>query len=153
MTKSYGEVFWILVVAGAITLVGNLVGFKINPADALVGMLLIIAIVMVGYTLQQLLRRIGVQLPSIAYISLVGILITYPAFPGSDWFFATIGKVQFLALTTPVLAYAGIAIGRDLDAFARLGWKIIVVALLVFTGTFIGSAVIAELLLRMTGQV
>ncbi|HIT03733.1 MAG TPA: DUF340 domain-containing protein, partial [Candidatus Caccocola faecipullorum] len=39
--------------------------------------------------------------------------------------------------------------GKDIDALKSQGWKIVVVGLFVFVGTFIGSAVIAEVVLRM----
>ena len=33
----------------------------------------------------------------------------------------------------------------------RSGWKILIIAFLVFTGTYVGSALIAEITLRITG--
>ena len=66
---------------------------------------------------------------------------------------AYIAKVNFLALTTPILAYAGIGIGKDMDAFLKSGWRIFIVACAVFFGTFLGSAIIAEVILKMLGQI
>jgi len=58
-----------------------------------------------------------------------------------------------MALCTPILAYAGIAIGKDLDEFKKQGVTIVIVAILTFIGTFIGSAVIAQVVLKATGQI
>jgi hypothetical protein len=144
------ESFKILVIVAVVTLVGNLAGFKINPIEALPGMLILFGIVMLGLLLSKI---IPTKLPSIVYISLIGIILTVPGFPGSAWFTEQAGKVQFLALCTPILAYAGIASGKDLDDFKKLGWRIMVVSLFTFVGTFIGSAIIAQIVLKLTGQI
>ena len=62
-------------------------------------------------------------------------------------------KVNFLALTTPILAYAGVALGKDLDMLKKTGWRIVVVSFVVFIGTYIGSAVIAQVVLKMIGEI
>ncbi len=144
------ENFRILVIVAVVTLVGNLAGFKINPIEALPGMLILLGIVMLGLLLSKIIPS---KLPSIVYISLIGIILTVPGFPGSAWFTEQAGKVQFLALCTPILAYAGIASGKDLDDFKKLGWRIMVVSLFTFVGTFIGSAIIAQIVLKLTGQI
>lgn len=144
------ENFRILVIVAVVTLVGNLAGFKINHIEALPGMLILLGIVMLGLLLSKIIPS---KLPSIVYISLIGIILTVPGFPGSAWFTEQAGKVQFLALCTPILAYAGIASGKDLDDFKKLGWRIMVVSLFTFVGTFIGSAIIAQIVLKLTGQI
>jgi hypothetical protein len=59
-----------------------------------------------------------------------------------------LGSVNFLAIVTPVLAYAGLALTkRELAMFRQAGWKLVIIALMVFTGTFVSSAIIADLLL------
>ncbi|MCL5426529.1 MAG: hypothetical protein M1154_13060, partial [Gammaproteobacteria bacterium] len=71
-----------------------------------------------------------------------------PFFPGNGWIIARLAEVDFLAVVTPVLAYAGLALtGREFAMFKQTGWKLVIVALLVFTGTFIGSAVVAHIML------
>jgi hypothetical protein len=72
---------------------------------------------------------------------------------GAAFINAAMTKVSFMSLTTPILAYAGIAIGKDLGVFKKSGWRIVVLACAVFIGTFIGSAIIAELVLRLLGQI
>ena len=50
-----------------------------------------------------------------------------------------------MALITPMLAFAGLSIAKDIPAFRRLGWRIVVVSLTAGFGTFIGAVFIAEL--------
>ena len=82
----------------------------------------------------------------LAAIALAGILMA-KVLPGN------IPKIGFVSLCTPILAYAGVAIGKDLDAFAKNGWRIVVLACVVFTGTYIGSAIIAQAILKYLGQI
>ncbi|WP_104203089.1 hypothetical protein [Billgrantia saliphila] len=112
---------------------------------ALPGMLILYAMVMIGLVIG---RFVPFYLPSVAWVSLVSIVVTLPAFPGSGWIVGQLSHVDFLAVVTPVLAYAGLALtGREFTMFRQTGWKLVIVSLLVFTGTFVASAVIANLLL------
>jgi hypothetical protein len=47
-------------------------------------------------------------------------------------------------LTTPILAFAGLSIAKDVPAFRRLGWRIVVASLSASAGTFIAATVIAQ---------
>lgn len=140
----------VFLVTAVLALIGNNIGFDVNPLEALPGMVLLFIVVLLGYWLSQISP---IRLPSIAYISALAIVASIPGFPGSAYFNANVANVQFLALTTPVLAYTGISIGKDLDTFRRQGLKIVIAALLTFLGTYIGSAVIAEVVLRLTGVI
>ncbi|MDT8896479.1 DUF3100 domain-containing protein [Halomonas sp. I1] len=113
--------------------------------EALPGMLILYVMTMIGLVVT---RYAPFYLPGVAWVSLVSILMTLPWIPGNAWLVEQLGAVSFLAIVTPVLAYAGLALSsRELTMFRQAGWKLILIALLVFTGTFIASAVIADLLL------
>lgn len=148
MLKNIQEWVLLLGIFGITALVGNWAGYDILPLAAVPGMITLIVICLAGFILREL---IPVNFPSIAYISLIGVLVSMPWFPGSEKVVEWTTEVQLLALATPILAYAGIAIGRSWTDFVKLGWKTIVVATLVMLGTFLGSAVIAELILRFQG--
>ena len=66
--------------------------------------------------------------------------------PGAqaDQVIALVNKVNFLPFTTVILAMAGLSILKDLPAFRKLGWKIVVVSLAANAGTFLGATMIAE---------
>lgn len=113
--------------------------------DALPGMLILYVMVIIGLVMGRLCPF---YLPSVAWVSLISIIATLPVFPGSEWIIAQLAAVNFLAVVTPVLAYAGLALtGREFAMFKQAGWKLVIVSLLVFTGTFIGSAVVAHIML------
>lgn len=146
----FKNTFFILLIIGFLSLVGNLVGAKHNMIEALPGMLLLIAICLGGIGLSKI---IPIKIPAVAYIVTLGCILTYPGFPASQVISKYIAKVNFLALTTPILAYVGISIGKDLDTFKKSGWRIIVLSCVIFIGTYLGSAIIAQLILKSIGQI
>lgn len=146
----FSDAFRIFVITGLIALVGNFIGFKVNPIDAIPGMFILLILVCIGYILAKVSP---VKLPSIAYISALAIIASIPGVPGAEYVIKYVGKVQFLALCTPILAYAGISIGKDMESFKKQGVKIILTAFLTFIGTFVGSAIIAQVILKLTGVI
>ncbi|MEQ6888768.1 DUF3100 domain-containing protein [Halomonas sp. CS7] len=120
----------------------------VNGTDlitALPGMLILYAMTMLGLVIT---RFAPFYLPGVAWVSLVSIVMTLPWFPGNAWLTEQLSAVNFLAIVTPVLAYAGLALSpRELVMFRKAGWKLVIIAMLVFTGTFLASALIADLLL------
>ncbi|MFZ0370731.1 MAG: hypothetical protein WAM07_14135 [Halobacillus sp.] len=148
MLKNIQEWSLLLIIFGVTSLLGNWMGYDIMPLTAAPGMLVLVLVCLAGFILHRL---IPIEFPGVAYIAIIGVLISMPWMPGADYIVAWTNEVQLLALTTPILAYAGIAIGRSWTDFVRLGWRTIVVASLVLLGTFLGSALISELILSLQG--
>ena len=135
----------LLAVICIVLLLSNWVGQGVNPISALPAMLILFACCIVGVLLKEV---IPVNVPAIAWISIVAILISLPQFPMSEYVLVETEKLGVLQLITPVLAYAGFAISQmEVNLFKKSGFKIAVVALLTFTGTFLGSAIIAQAML------
>lgn len=150
MKLSFKDPIIITVIVAILILVGNFVGYKINPVTAFPGMLILFLIVLVGLWITKIMPG---KLPAVVYVSLLGIVLTMPWFPLGNKIAELTSQVNFLALTTPILGYAGISMGKDLDSFKKNGFKIIIVSIFVFVGTYIGSAVIAHVVLKLTGQI
>lgn len=93
------------------------------------------------------------NIPAAAWVVTIGCILTYPSVPGAAYISAAVGKVGFVQLCTPILAYAGIAIAKDLDVFAQSSWRIVLVSVVVFVGTYLGSAIIAQGILKMIGLI
>lgn len=148
MLKNIQEWTLLLLVFGVTALFGNWAGYDILPLAAIPGMIVLILICLAGFILREL---IPINFPSIAYISIIGVIVSMPWVPGAEKIVEWTNEVELLALATPILAYAGIAIGRSWTDFMKLGWKTIIVGSLVMLGTFLGSAIIAEIILRIQG--
>ncbi|MCY7008441.1 DUF340 domain-containing protein [Fusobacterium simiae] len=140
----------ILIITGVLTLVGNFVGFKVSPIEAIPGILILILIAFIGILLSKI---VPIKIPSVAYIVTLATILTIPGMPMAELISGYTAKVNFLALCTPILAYAGIYTGKNLDTLKKTGWKIFIVALFVMLGTYLGSAIIAQVILKMLGQI
>ena len=73
--------------------------------------------------------------------------------PAREFVIASANSINFTAPLTLVGAYAGISIGDQIKSFVKQGWKMILVGVVVMTGTFIGSAVIAQVVMMITGTI
>lgn len=140
----------ILLICGFLSLVANVIGTNAGFVEAIPGMAILIALALLGIWLGKVLPG---GIPGVAYVVTIGCILTYPGFPGSAIISAAVAKVGFLQLCTPILAYAGIAICKDLDVFANSSWRIVLISCVVFIGTYIGSAIIAQLILKLIGQI
>ena len=109
------------------------------------GLAIIIAAVIVGHGIYTLTKGI---LPAVVWVSLLAMALTYPGMPFSAEIAALTGKINFLALATPLLAFAGLSIAKDVPVFRRLGWRIVIVSLMANAGTFIGATFIAQFFLH-----
>ncbi len=132
------------------SLFSNVLGTSATVMESIPGLVMLAIIALLGILMARYLPG---NIPSVAYIVTLGCILTYPGVPGSAFITEHVSKVGFIALCTPLLAYAGIAIGKDLDTFKKNGWRIVVLACVVFTGTYIGSAIIAQALLKFLGQI
>lgn len=141
----------ILILTGLFIAVGNVIGYKVDWYSSLAGISIIVVIGLIGVAVSKL--PLLKKLPMVFWISIVAIIASLPAFPGSAWIIETTKKVQFLAVTTPLLAYAGLSLGKDIELFKKLSWKIVPVTLAVITGTFLFAAVIAQFVLTWEGAI
>jgi hypothetical protein len=129
------------IATGVFALVGNWLAYRNAPLDALPGLAIMVAVVAAGYACYRLA---GSKIPAVCWVSLVGMIATYPGVPYATEIAALTGKINFLALTTPMLAFAGLSIAKDIPAFRLLGWPIVVTSLMANAGTFFGATVIAQ---------
>lgn len=141
----------VICIAAIITAVGNVMDGKHLFSDSLVGVAILAVLATIGALISNL--PYTNKLPMVFWVSLVGVIASLPGMPGQEWIIAKTSQVTFLATTTPVLAYAGLSLGKDLGAFRRLSWRIIPVALAVTAGTFICSTALAQLVLHLEGLI
>ncbi|PUU86296.1 MAG: hypothetical protein CI947_2516, partial [Halanaerobium sp.] len=74
-----------------------------------------------------------------------------PFMPTADLFLKYTNEVNFLGTTTPILAFAGISVGNKIEKLKKLSWKVFIVAIAVFIGTYFGSAIVAHIVLKLQG--
>ena len=150
--KYFVQQLGLLLMVSVIIILTNVIGYKMPVKDSIIGVLLLSAISLIGLTISKFMSRF-VKLPSMMYVSLLGLLLACPVSPVKDIVVGTTTPVAFLAPATALGAFAGISLGKDLKDFAKMGWKLVLITLFVITGTFIFSALDADIVLKMTGAI
>ncbi|MEW8972796.1 MAG: hypothetical protein AB2375_01265 [Tissierellaceae bacterium] len=145
------KTFAILALIGLIMTIGINIGYKADIVSIFKGVLILTVISIIGYILAKI---IPIKFPAVGWVAIIGIILSIPDFlPINNIILKNVENIPFIATATPALAFAGIAVGKDWEAFKKIGWKGIVVSLLVLTGTLLGSALMAEIILRALGKI
>ena len=140
----------VLLITAVISIIGNLVGYKVSVIDALPGMIILVLFAATGIVMAKV---IPLKIPQVAYIVTLAAVLTIPGVPGAETITKYVAKVNFLALATPILGYAGIYTGKNIDTLKKTGWRIFIIGIAVMIGTYLSSAIIAHIVLRMLGQI
>lgn len=107
---------------------------------------------MVGIIISDLMQRIPFKairdFPILGWVSLTSLACCLI----SDFFVEAIQAVDFLSITTPILTFAGISVANRLTDLRKTSWKIAVVAIFVFSGAYLCSALLAQFGLFLAGN-
>ena len=136
------EWIFILAIAGLGMMTANFIGFDVAFQDSLPGVLVLLGIALCA-----------AGLSAVMYCSILGLLCACPISPISAFVIEAAGKINFTAPLTMVGAFAGMSISNQLKTFLKQGWKLIVITILVMTGTFFGSLCIAQVVLQLTNAI
>lgn len=148
--KTVLEWIGILLIFSVMTSIGNYVGFNYPLQEALIGMFILCFISLIGLIIEKILPW---NVPSILYISIIGLLVALPWSPIAPTVIYYTSKVDLISITAILLAYAGIAMGKDLKEFKKVGLRGIIVTCFVIFGTYFASALIAQVVLSYTGMI
>ena len=131
----HGILNWIflLTIFSIITAIGNYLGYHHPMEQSLVGMAILSLITLAGVWME---RYLPLNVSSILYISIIGIILAFPGMPTSKFVLHYVSQVELLSIVTVFLAYVGIGMGKSWDEFKALGWKAIVVTVLVIAATY-----------------
>lgn len=109
---------------------------------SLAGMIILTLITLVGYFLSYVVPV--KKISAVLWISIIAILVASPISPVSDFVVKSVDNVSINAIITPILAYAGIIIGKDWGAFKKVGARGIIVSIFVIIGTFLISSLLGD---------
>ena len=93
------------------------------------------------------------DLPGFAWATLVAFFLTLPVSPLSDTIVELMSSYSFGLVGIPLLSFAGIAVGEQLDVFRKLSWKIVIISFVVMASTYFGSAAISNIILLAKGLI
>lgn len=146
----------IFVISASITMVGNCINTitdkhpdtYVSVLEGIPGLLILLGIAFAGSILGMLISKI----PAVIWITILGIILAMPYNTITGPVVAEqVGKLGLLSTSAPILAYAGVSIGKDWIEFKKIGLKGVLVALLVIVGTYVGSALVAQIILSIQG--
>lgn len=150
------QYFLVFVISAFITLIGNCINTITdqNPDTftsvlaGIPGVSILVAIAFAGSIMGMLIPKI----PTIIWITLIGILLAMPYNVITGPVVAEqVNKIGLLSTSAPILGYAGVSIGMDWIKFKKIGLRGIFIALLVMIGTYVGSSLIAQIILSYQG--
>lgn len=146
----HGILNWILLLTifSIIVVVGNYIGYNHPIVDSLIGMAILSIITLVGVWME---RYLPLNISSIIYISIIGIVLAFPGMPTSEALLYYVSQVELISIVTVFLAYVGIGMGKSWDEFKALGPKAVIITILVIASTYLGSAIVANIILVLTG--
>lgn len=146
----HGVFNWILLLTifSIITAIGNYVGYKHPMTDSLVGIGILSLITLVGVWME---RYLPLDISSILYISIIGIILAFPGMPTAPIVSYYVSKIELLSIVTVFLAYVGIGMGKSWNEFKALGPRAVIITMLVIASTYFGAAIVAHIVLVMTG--
>lgn len=149
--KKYLTYFLLMASTGVIVLAGQAIGLKKEFIGAVPGMLLIILLALLAYSIKDIFPKF--PLPAYASATIIGMIVSLEALPISKFFAPQIGVVEFMPICTPLLAFAGISVGNKIEQLKAMSWKIVIISLVVFTSIFFACAIIAQTVLTLQGRI
>ena len=113
----------------------------------ILGILSILGIFIHGIVQKQPIKIIK-DFPILGWVSMVS-LVACIIFPQV---IEAVNSIDFLSITTPILTYAGISVADRLKDLRKVSWKIVIVGIFVFLGTYLGSAILAQIGFFLSGK-
>ena len=138
-------------VIGVIILIGQRISVGTSIVTALPGMVMLILAAMAAMIIKDLFPKS--IFPAFGFATIIGLLLSMPYSPTSEVFLTNTNNINFMAITTPLLAFAGISVGNKIEALKEISWKIVIISLIVFTTIFFACASIAHIVLSIQGKI
>ncbi|PBE58470.1 hypothetical protein BGU39_12345 [Clostridioides difficile] len=138
-------------VIGVIILIGQRISVGTSIVTDLPGMVMLILAAMAAMIIKDLFPKS--IFPAFGFATIIGLLLSMPYSPTSEVFLTNTNNINFMAITTPLLAFAGISVGNKIEALKEMSWKIVIISLIVFTTIFFACASIAHIVLSIQGKI
>lgn len=109
------------------------------------GLLVLILFSFIGLIIAELMKLTNIKIlasfPVLGWVSITSLIFCLI----SNFFVTAIGGVDFLSITTPVLAFAGISVADNLSDLSKNSWKYLIVGGFIFFGSYLGRVLLAQL--------
>ncbi|MDR7871017.1 MAG: hypothetical protein RIN55_09175 [Tissierellaceae bacterium] len=147
LRENIGNILAGLVLSIVFSTICNIIGYDIGLVESIPGLLILAGFSLAGFTLSYLVPL--KKITAVLWISFVSILFASPISPVAEQVIFHVGNVSILALCTPILAYAGVLVGKDWGAFKELGIKAVIISIVVMAGTFLVSSMLGDFFMKI----
>ena len=118
-------------------------------ADTFIGLGMLWLFSLLGIIISMLMKKVPWKIiqgfPILGWVSIVSLIFCLL----SPYCVRVINAVDFLSLTTSVLAFAGISVTHRLKELTKISWKILIVAIFVFFGMYFMDTLISQIALNL----
>lgn len=131
--------------AGMLGLLLNFVGTGEFAPIQLAGTALMLLITALAF-------RLGAWVPAVpasVWVLAIATIISAPFMPFAEFFTGLVDGIDVMLFGLLQLALIGLSLGRDVGAIKQLSWRVVVVALLTLTGSFVIAAALAHSVLHL----
>lgn len=111
----------VMSVIGVIILIGQRISVGTSIVTALPGMVMLILAAMAAMIIKDLFPKS--IFPAFGFATIIGLLLSMPYSPTSEVFLTNTNNINFMAITTPLLAFAGISVGNKIEALKKCHGK------------------------------
>ncbi|MEG0584453.1 MAG: hypothetical protein RR476_07785 [Cetobacterium sp.] len=139
----------ILILCGMLVLLCQKVGLGTSIIESIPGMVMIFAVALIALTIKEVFPKS--IFPAFGWVTILGFALSIPYNPLSGPFMYYTNKINFMAITTPLLAFAGISVGNKIEELKSMSWKIALISVIVFISIFFACALIAEAVMKLRG--
>ena len=118
--------------------------------DTFIGLGMLWLFSLLGIVISMLMKKAPWKIiqgfPILGWVSIVSLIFCLI----SPYCVRVINAVDFLSLTTSVLAFAGISVTHRLKELTKISWKILIVAIFVFFGMYFMDTLISQIALNLS---
>ncbi|WP_107503952.1 DUF3100 domain-containing protein [Arthrobacter sp. ERGS1:01] len=132
-------------VVGVSGLLMNILGTKTFTFTDVLGVLVLLLLTALSFRLSRWVPSV----PSSVWVLGIATILSAPFLPTSALLASWTGNLNVILLGVPTLGLIGLTIGRDIPALKSLSWKVVVVALITYSASFIAAAALGQTVLHL----
>jgi hypothetical protein len=132
-------------VVGLSGLLMNILGTKAFTFTDALGMVVLLLLTALSFRLSRWVPSV----PSSVWVLGIATILSAPFLPTSALLASWTGNLNVILLGVPTLGLIGLTIGRDIPALKSLSWKVVVVALITYSASFIAAAILGQSVLHL----
>ncbi len=138
-------IFAAYAIVGVSAVIMNSVGTRSFVGSDALGILVLLLLTGLSFRLARLVPSI----PSSVWVLAITTILSAPFLPTSAWIAGLTQHLDVILIGLPALTLIGLTVGRDVSALKSLSWKIILVAFLTYSASFIAAAAIGQFTLHL----